>query len=386
MVFLVLLGIPLLVAAGGFFFSKGLVTRKELALQVGVQFVVAAVAALIVHYSPMHDTEVWNGTVVKKERDEVTCEHTYDCNCHTTCTGSGKKRSCSEHCDTCRRHSFDVDWNVYTSNGESLQIERLDDRGIDEPPRWTSIAIGDPTAIEHGYTNYIKAAPDTLFRHQGQSEKYAALIPKYPGVYDYYRINRIVLVNGARVPEYQLWNDTLSKIDAEVGRPRQANVVVVLARGMPQDYYYALEEAWVGAKKNDIVAVVGVDDQLVPQWATIMCWTTQEIFKVKLRDSIMSGSGPLTAEKLMGDIKTNVEQSYVRKPMADFQYLEASITPTPTQWVVSLIVCFIVQIILTIVCIKNDIFGDERRMRAQSYLSDIGFESSFRSRRRKGLG
>ena len=45
-------------------------TRKELALQVGVQVIVAGVAAFIVHYSSVHDTEVWNGNVVRKASEQ----------------------------------------------------------------------------------------------------------------------------------------------------------------------------------------------------------------------------------------------------------------------------------------------------------------------------
>lgn len=374
MVFLVLLAVPLLVAAAGFFFSKGLVTKKELAVQVGAQVVVAGVAAILVHYSSVHDTEVWNGRVTKKVRDEVSCSHSYQCHCHEVCSGSGKKRTCSNECDTCYEHSYDVDWNVFTSNGEEVQIDRIDRRGIDEPPRWTSIAVGDPTTIEHGYTNYIKASPGTLFRHQGLTEKFAVSIPKYPEVYDYYRMNRIILVGGAKVPEFKLWNDQLAVLNSEVGSPKQANVMVVLAKGLPQEYFYALEESWIGGKKNDIILVVGVDDQLTPEWATVMCWTTQELFKVKLRDAVMA-EGTLTVDKLMADLKANVVQYYVRKPMADFEYLEASIAPTTTQWAVSLIVSLIIQIILTIVCIKYDLFGDERRARL------FGVEGSFRRRR-----
>jgi hypothetical protein len=372
MVFLVLLIVPLLVAAGGYVFSKGLVTKKELALQVGVQLVVAGIAAYLVHLSSVHDVEVWNGVVTQKRSEHVSCSHSYSCNCRKSCTGSGKNESCSETCDTCYDHPYDVDWHVFTSNGETVTIERVDRQGTTEPRRWTAVVVGEPTTIEHSYTNYIKAAPDTLFRHQGLMQKFAANIPKYPRVQDYYRINRIVSVNGAQVSDFRLWNDALSKLNAEVGRPKQANIIVIFARNLPQEYFYALEEAWVGAKKNDIVVVIGTGDDLTPQWTTVMCWTTQEMFKVKLRDDIMASKEALTLDRLMGVIRSDVTQYFVRKPMADFQYLEASITPTVGQWAVSLLVCLVIQVILTIVCIKNDLFGEERFTRRKDLYSMLG--------------
>lgn len=113
MVFLVLLLLPLLIAAAGYFLSKGSVTRKELAVQVGVQAVVAIVSAVIVHYASVGDTEFWNGVVSRKASEDVPCTHSYQCNCRRDKNGR-------ESCDTCYEHSYDVDWDVYTSNGDPV--------------------------------------------------------------------------------------------------------------------------------------------------------------------------------------------------------------------------------------------------------------------------
>ncbi len=378
MVFFVLLVVPLVVALVGFFVSKGAVTRKELALQMGVQLVVAGVAAYLVHYSSVHDTEVWNGSVVNKQSEHVSCSHSYSCHCRQSCSGSGKNRSCSEVCDTCYEHSYDVDWNVFTSNAEKIQIDRVNSRGDEEPPRFTRVVVGEPTTVEHAYTNYIKASPDSLFRHQGLVEKFKTTIPRYPEVYDYYRMHRLILVGqySPDDPHIRLkseWDDGLAQLNAEVGRPKQANIIIVIAKDLPQEYYFALEEAWIGAKKNDIVVVMGVDylDKdskyaasfaLNPTWVAVMAWTTQEIFKVKLRDDIMT-AGPIVPNVVLDILRRDITQYYVRKPMADFEYLEASITPTPTQWAISLGISLLFSVILTIVGIKYDLFGEERKRR-----------------------
>ena len=180
--------------------------------------------------------------------------------------------------------------------------------------------------------------------------------------YDYYHINKVVLVGGAQVADLRAWDKGLEDVNADVGRPKQANAIIVLAKGQPQEYFYALEEAWIGGKKNDVVLVVGVDDQLTPQWATVMAWTTSEMFKVQLRDDVMA-EGTLTRDKVMADLKKDVTQYYARKPMADFEYLEASITPTPLQWGLSLGISLVIAIGLTIWFIRVDIFGEEGRAR-----------------------
>lgn len=356
MVFLALLVVPVLIAVFGFIFLKG-ITWKEFLAQLGVQMLIAGISAAVVSCQATSDTEVWNGVVTSKHSDRVSCSHSYSCNCHEKCTGSGKNRSCSQVCQTCYEHLYDIDWNVDTSNGERVEIDRVDRQGVLEPSRYTRVQIGEPTTIPHDFVNYIKAAPGTLFRHQGIKEKYGASLPSYPEVYDLYRINRVLTV-GFSLPDASTWNDALSRLNAEVGRSKQANVILVLVRGHGQDWFYGLEEAWIGGKKNDVVLVVGVDDQLKAEWATVMCWTTQEIFKVQLRNDILD-AGPLTVLNTMDVLKRDVNQYYARKPMADFKYLEANITPSTVQWVVTVIIGLLVAFGLTWLFQVQDVFGDD---------------------------
>lgn len=357
MVFFVLLALPLLVAVAGFILLKG-ITWKEFALQVVAQILVAGVSAVCVFCANTHDVEVWNGRVTNKAQVQVPCSHSYQCNCRQVCTGSGKDRSCSQQCDTCYEHFADYDWDVYTSNGEVITIARIDRQGVHTPPRWKSTQIGEPTAVRHAYTSYIKGSPDSLFRHQGSSDKYKGKIPEYPNdVYDYYRLNRFVSMGVAA--DVHAWNEALSEVNADVGSPRQANVIVVLTRE-PRDWFYALQETWIGGKKNDIVLVVGVDAEDKPAWVEVMAWTIDPIFKVKLRDDIID-EGVLTPKKVVDAIRRNVMHYHKRKPMADFEYLKAAIMPSTTEWVITLIIGLAVAIGLAWLFHVHDVFGDEGR-------------------------
>lgn len=359
MVFFTLFVIPLLVAIFGFVVLKG-VTWKELGIQTLAQIAVAAASSSLIYCSNTSDTELLNGIVTGKKQVWTSCSHSYQCHCHESCSGSGKSRSCSEVCDTCYEHSNDWDWDVYSSIDQTLTIDRVDRRGSDEPPRWTAVRIGEPMSVTHTFTNYIKAAPGTLFRHQGVQEKYASFLPKYPGeVYDYYRVNRLVLVNGASVPRSRDWNSALSELNGKLGAKRQSNMIVVLAKNLPDDFYYALEEAWIGGKKNDTILVIGVDSQLAPQWATVMAWTTNKLFEIKLRDAIMD-LPTLTREGVIEALDRNVSSYYKRKPMADFEYLAASIVPSTTQWTITLLIGLLLAAGLTYLFHKNDVFDEER--------------------------
>jgi hypothetical protein len=356
--FLLLLTIPLLFAVGGFILLKG-VTWKEFLVQVTAQILVAGASAAFLYFANTSDTEIWNAIVTGKKKVWVPCSHSYSCHCHEECSGSGENEYCSEECDTCYEHFNDWDWDVYNSIGETIEIDRVDRQGSDEPPRWTTVTIGEPTSTSHWYKNYIKAAPGTLFKHQGFVEQYRKYIPPYPSnIYDYYRLDRLVLVNGVRVDSPKDWNVGLAIINSRLGHYKQANLIIVLVKNLPSDYFYALEEAWIGGKKNDSVLVIGVDAKLIPKWARVMSWTQNELFRVKLRDDIID-LPILTRETVLTTFEQDVVKYYKRKPMAEFEYLQASITPSVTELIISFVIGIIIALGLTYFFNRENIFNEE---------------------------
>lgn len=369
--------VPLVVAIAAFIFFDG-ITLKELLVIAGAQLVVAGSSAGITSCAATHDVETWNGRVTSKEQKWVSCEHSYQCNCITTTTGSGNNQTTTTTCQTCYDHSNDWDWNVYTSNGEVITINRVDRQGVWQPARWASVAMGEPTSVSHNYTNYIKASPGTLFRHQGLKEKYASSLPQYPdSIYDYYRLNRLVQVGGVSVPNAREWNDELSKINADLGSARQANIIVVLTSGKPDDWFYALEESWVGGKKNDITLVISVDQNMKPQWSQVMAWSSNQAFQVNLRDDI--NDEPVINQSVVTSIiKKHVATEFKRKPMKDFEYLKSSITPSGTAWTISLIIGFLTAIGLVWFFQVNDVFDEER---GRSYEYEYGYHGNKKKRR-----
>lgn len=363
MAFCLLIATPLILGVVAFIFLNG-ITWKEFLCLVAAQVLVAAASAGIIYYSNTSDSEVWNGIITGKKQVSVPCSHSYRCHCHNvpSCSGSGKNRSCgtSEKCDTCYEHYNDWDWDVYSSIGSTFTIDRVDRRGSDQPPRWGAVRMGEPMSVTHSYTNYIKASPGTLFRHQGVEGRFIKFLPKYPDdIYDYYRLNRLVLVNGASVPDVAEWNAGLAALNGKLGARRQSNMIVVLAKNLPDEFYYALEEAWIGGKKNDTVLVIGVDAQLKPTWSVVMAWCSNELFEVKLRDNIMD-LPTVTSAGVLDALDKNVSTYYKRKPMADFEYLSASIAPSGTEWTVSFIIGLLISVGLIFVFQKYDVFDEER--------------------------
>lgn len=224
-----------------------------------------------------------NGEVTGKKSVKISCSHSYQCNCVKSCSkDSNGRETCYDICQICYDHLYDIDWMVYSNIGNFI-IDRLDRQGLKEPPRWSIVKIGDPVSKYHNYDNYIKASPDTLFRDQGVLDKYKNLIPKYPDkIYDYYRVDRLVEV-GTNVKDKKLWNQSISELNKKLGPAKEANLIIVFTT-QPHEYFYALRQAWIGGKKNEI----GLKNNNEPIWDEIMAWSQNKNIEVKLRDEIMA--------------------------------------------------------------------------------------------------
>jgi len=363
--FLLLFIIPFLVALGFFIFGKRLFTWHEFLGHVGIACLVALISTGLVYCSNTSDTEIWNGRVSKKQREEVHCRHDYCCGyCESCSTDSNGSTSCYTYCcSTCYEHNYDVDWNYWTTDAGGNSISTIDRQGIKEPPRWTQIIVGEPSSSRHSFENYIKAAPDTLFQYSGLVEKYKDNLPDYPSrVFDYYRLNRMTLANGAMVPKIQEWNYDLSDLNAKVGAPKEANVIIVLVKDFGEEYFNALQQHWLGGKKNDIVVVLGVSEDNINNikinWVRVFSWAKSDYFNIKLRDALLEIGNLDNRQLILSAIEKNTFSFFERKPMEDFEYLKASITPTTTQLIVALIINLILSVGCGMIFLMNEFTED----------------------------
>lgn len=356
MYLVMLLIVPVLIGIGGLVWSKGRITIKEFLVQEGVLFAVIGIGYLISRYVATADTEIWSGRVVKKERVWVPCSHSYPCNPYPC--GDSKHPSTCWH--TCYHHLNDWDWEVYTSNGEVITISRVDWRGSEEPPRWTAAHVGEPTAQAHGFTNYIKANPTTVLRRTGTAESFKDLLPSYPNdVYNYYYCDRFVTA-GITISDSRIWNKLLQEVNADLGKKKQVNMIMVVVKTADQSFEYALEEAWIGGKKNDFVLIIGAPDYPKISWAAIMSWSQSEDLKVELRDAALKIGSMDRRDDIVNTMKSMVDQKFVRRPMADFEYLIASLQPGPTVTIILFVLGMAISVCLTIFFYKNDPFDSGR--------------------------
>lgn len=294
----------------------------------GILFILIPIIYYLSIFGKTHDVEIWNGQVESKSREVVPCRHSYQCNCYESCSGSGSHRSCTEICQTCYEHPYDVDWDVHTSI-DDYSIDTLDSQGLDEPPRWDSVKRGDPVAERKSFTNYVAAAKFSLFHDNVVvPQEMLKSVPKYPDdVYDYYNLNRALSI-GSKI-NTNVWSYGISLILRDLGPTKQANIIIVFVDSSDVTWASAVRNKWNGSKKNDIVITLGLDNNKII-WNNVYSWSDSELFKVVLRDDINKVGTIAVPEDILNIIHNDTAKYFQRKHMKDFEYLKKEIDPNAT--------------------------------------------------------
>lgn len=281
---------------------------------------------LVMNASTM-DWEIISGEVTSKSRETVSCSHSYSCNCREVVKkDSNGKRYKTEECDTCYRHKHDYDWMVYSNVGSS-EISRIDSQGIKEPPRFSEVQVGDPYSDTRMFTNYFLATKDTLYRNEGSLlELYKPILPKYPSIEDYYKVNR-VFTNGVSLDTVTL-NRLLNIKMKEWGTQKQANVLVAfVGEKFNQDYYHALKAYWIGGKKNDVVVVTQLDNTGKVTWSRVFARSESQVFDKSIEYDV-GNMGQFDAQKFTDIIDKNIKERFKREKWDNYKYLLASYSPS----------------------------------------------------------
>ena len=290
------------------------------------------------------DTEIWNGQITKKVVDDDYFQTSYDCNCTTYSCGSKDSPRTCEKCDTCYKDHYTRSCDVYSTVGKwtlaYIDSEWRARRNAFGPPaNYTACKVGDPASIEKSYTNYVQAVPQSLFHDSSKvAEQFAGQIPAYPKVHSFYKINR-VLQAGVSYQQAGNLNTMLSEALIKLGASKQVNIVVVLTNINDPTYRYAIENAWLGGGKNDVIILVGLDCDKIT-WSDTITWALNsgnELFNVKMRDGV-TDLGTLDPATFVPFVASTIESTYDRPQMKDYEYLEDEID-VPT-WAIILALVF----------------------------------------------
>ena len=230
-----------------------------------------------------------------------------------------------------------------------------------DPADYTAAYVGEPCSDARGYTNYIKAVPDSLFNMEASEfEQFDSLIPSYPEVYGKYHVDHVITMGmGANVP-IRDWNNYLAGKLKKLGPASQANIIVILVNTADITYRHALEAAWLGGKKNDVIVMAGVTEYPKIDWVdTITLGQNADngLLTVKIRDELTALGTIESGQAVIDTVATNVAQHFDRKPMADFEYLKDDIEPATWVVITAFILAFLLSAGLTWAFHVYDPFG-----------------------------
>jgi hypothetical protein len=317
------------------------INLTEMMLNIVLVCLLAAGVWELGKFGQVADTEIWNGYVTGKDRTHGHYVTSYSCNCRETCSGSGKNRTCTQTCDTCYQDHYTVAWTADTTAGD-VTFRKLDSTSSSvyrtpDPEVYTRCTIGEPASIEHTFINYIKGVPQSLFSFSGELAS-TWVLPTYPRIFDFYRIRRVLNTDA------KISSDVIDRINNELnialkhlGQEKQVNVVVILTESDDPSYRYAVEQKWLGGKKNDVVIFVGLDDTNI-RWVDVMTWALNkgnELFHVKLRDAVRDLK-TLDSQTFVPTVASEIKAHYDRPEMKQFEYLSAEVMPQ--SWVIVLAV------------------------------------------------
>lgn len=348
MIYIVLLMLmPVLITVAAFIMFRPVLEWKQCLATIGICACIVVGGYFFSVTSSTTDVEILSGRISRKGSVKVGCEHSYPCNCRTETTGSGSSQTTTTVCDTCYDHSFDIDWVLYTNIGKSIRIRRIDDQGLKTPPRWTAAFVGEPVALENYFVNYVKANPDSVLVRHNAVRVDGLPVPEPPvSVYDYYRVDRYLTV-AFTDPGYQGMVWMLNELNANLGPLKQVNVVVVAAKTADERYSQAIEEKWLGGKKNDLVLILGVPEYPRIEWSHVMSWSRSEDMKVNIEEAVEEIGDLREKQKIIQVLDKEIREHWSRRQMKDFEYLAVSVRPSTRSMVTIFLISSSVAMLLS---------------------------------------
>lgn len=344
------------------FFSNKIIWWEIALLIVPTALIILLMNTIMVSYRT-GDTEYLGSYITKVNYyeawdEEVSCRHSYDCNC-----------------STCYEHSYDVDyhpeyWTKEDNNGDEYQISKKeydelksrfatntyfvelnrDYHSIDGNAYSTNWA-GEPLKSEvitkeHSYTNKVQVS-HSIFKFDEIDEK-AKLKWKlydYPLVSGYYQptvLGYNVDINTNRKLQY---------INGFYGKSKQFKMFILFFKNQSMDVAFKQRSYWQGGNKNEFTICIGTDNSGKLDWVKCFSWMDKPELEVEVQD-YFNEQGKINLSEFADWMPNQIQQHWHRKQFKDFDYLEIEVTDTQMWWI--LIIVMIYNIIMSIWIVNNE--------------------------------
>lgn len=334
-------------------------------------------------YAQTRDTEYWSGTIVKAEYYEDWNEYI-----HQTCTCCCDKdgNNCSTYdCSYVDYHP--AYWEITDNNGITTTVSkevykklrkkfgnskkvdlRRDYHTNDGDKYVTYWPKTDKTlecmVTEHTYENRIQASTD-IHNYQDVSEDDIKLykLYDYPKIHSYYKQDNIL----GKIDGWSKYNRKLEILNAKLGKKKQVKVFVLLFDSPDRQAGIMQEAYWKGGNKNEVVVCIGLDENGSVDWCHPFSWTEEEIVLVDIRTEIEETEGKLDMGRTIDFIYNEVDQKFVRKEFADFNYI--TVPPTSAQIIWTIVLTLLINVGISFWLIRNEFDEDNPRGNKSRYRS-----------------
>ncbi len=372
----------ILIPFAAFLIAKLCFNHKFNFQEVVIGIIICAASAIAVlevsKNGKMADREIWNGKVTSKQPEKRNCpvpdydgwtdEYSSFCSAHddeerivgyeTVCDSYNDSGSCtSSHeepiYETYYRYYFRYEQRWYVnSNLVSWEEPRVGGRykqGLKEPKSWTIVKINDPVSVTRPYDNYVRAVPESLFNNKEVKNAHSASVPAYPTVHGRYKVNRVLSVGYKGNIDKNKLNYELGKALGRLNPAKQVNVIVILTSIGDMSFRHAVENKWLGGKKNDAIIFISLDTNGDILWTDLMTFGKNKfngIYTANLTGAI-SDMENITKDnqgELVGTIENLTAKHYDRPAMKEYFYLVKHIQPSTG----ALIFAFILDILICV--------------------------------------
>lgn len=294
------------------------------------------------------DYEVYSGEIVGKDRDHSSYQQRYDCNCDK-----------EGRCQSCYRTIYTVTWTAISNIGR-FQIDYEESRSSSvynrgNPARYSRIYLGEPVAVEKRFTNYVKAVPNSIFNTADVPTEYDQYIPKYPKIYDFYYMDRVIPVMTKQINDLGKWNAVIREKQKEWGYKYKANVIIVFT-DLPQQFALALKSKWIQGKQNDLVLVIGLGEDKEINWVDTFGWSENESIKTTVKNEVLGLRTLDSYHGVVNILDEEIKKGYKYRDMEkDFSYLKEVIEPP--MWVVILtyLVCLGLAMLMAFIELEKEL-------------------------------
>jgi len=375
--------IPLVISLVGYFLYKHKFAWWELFLPVIISLITIITSFYSMKSYTLSDVE-YNGYLITEARYYESYETWVKKTCsYTTCSGSGKTRTCTTHYYDCSYCDYNSEyWVMVDTKGNEIGISEQKynqlikkwsatpkfvelNRNINYHGscgkdgdmysiKWNKhIQTSETSTYEKEFTNILKCNHSAFnFPIIEKKDAIKLGLYEYPIIGEYNKQNSVIGLSQLNIKGKKQLQTTMNYLNGNLGVSNKVRVYTLFFVDKEIDIAFKQEAYWDGGNQNELVVCIGVDKIGNIKWCKPFTWCDNKRMIVDTREDIMNMKS-INSTKMYNIYKNNIMLFWKYKSFKDFNYL--SFEPSTGQLIFVYVLTTIISLLLTIWCIYNDI-------------------------------